>query len=78
MNSGVGHRCGLDPVLLWLWRRPAAAALIQPLAWELRGSPKKTKKKKKKKSEKKIMNLKNRLVVAKRKGMEWDGFGIWG
>ena len=24
-----------DPVLLWLRCRPAAAALIQPLAWEL-------------------------------------------
>ena len=24
-----------DPVLLWLWHRPAAAALILPLAWEL-------------------------------------------
>ena len=23
-----------DPVLLWLWRRPVAVALIQPLAWE--------------------------------------------
>ena len=23
-----------DPVLLWLWCRPAATALIQPLAWE--------------------------------------------
>ena len=23
-----------DPVLLWLWYRPAATALIQPLAWE--------------------------------------------
>ena len=28
-------RCGLDPKLLWLWRRVAAAALIQLLAWEL-------------------------------------------
>ena len=27
--------CDSDPMLLWLWRRPAAAALIQPLAWEL-------------------------------------------
>ena len=27
------HRCGSDPVLLWLWPRPAAAALILPLAW---------------------------------------------
>ena len=24
-----------DPTLLWLWCRPAAAALIQPLPWEL-------------------------------------------
>ena len=24
-----------DPALLWLWRRLAAVALIQPLAWEL-------------------------------------------
>ena len=31
----VGHRCGSDLVLLWLWCRPAAAAPIQPLAWKL-------------------------------------------
>ena len=24
-----------DPMLLWLWCRPARAALMQPLAWEL-------------------------------------------
>ena len=30
----VGHRRGSDPALLWLWRRPAAVALIQRLAWE--------------------------------------------
>ena len=30
----VGRRCGWDPALLWLWWRPAAAAPIQPLAWE--------------------------------------------
>ena len=35
MSCGVGHRCGSDPVLLWLWTRPAAVAPIQPLAWEL-------------------------------------------
>ena len=35
MSCGVGHRYGLDLALLWLWPRPAAAALIQPLAWEL-------------------------------------------
>ena len=34
MRCGVGGRCGSDPPLLWLWCRPAATALIQPLAWE--------------------------------------------
>ena len=34
MSCGVGHRCGSDPTLLWLWHRPAATALIRPLAWE--------------------------------------------
>ena len=34
MSRGVGRRCGSDPKLLWLWRRPAATALIRPLAWE--------------------------------------------
>ena len=24
MSWGVDHRCGSDPELLWLWRRPAA------------------------------------------------------
>ena len=34
MSCAVGHRLGLDPMLLWLWRRPAATATIRPLAWE--------------------------------------------
>ena len=34
VSCGVGYRCGLDLALLWLWRRPAAVALIRPLAWE--------------------------------------------
>ena len=34
MSYGVGHRRGSDPMLLWLWREPAATAPIQPLAWE--------------------------------------------
>ena len=28
MSCGIGPRCGLDPTLLWLWRRLAAVALI--------------------------------------------------
>ena len=35
MSCGVGHRRGLDLALLWLWCRPAAAAPIQTLVWEL-------------------------------------------
>jgi len=35
LASRVGHRRGLDPVLLWLWSRPAAVAPIAPLVWEL-------------------------------------------
>ena len=35
MSPGKGRRCSSDPVLLWLWCRPAAVAPIRPLAWEL-------------------------------------------
>ena len=40
MRKDVGFISGpvqwvKDLALLWLWCRPAAAALIQPLAWEL-------------------------------------------
>ena len=34
LSCGVGRRYDLDSALMWLWCRPAAAALIQPLAWE--------------------------------------------
>ena len=34
MSCGVGRRCGSDLVLLWLWYRLVATALIQTLAWE--------------------------------------------
>ena len=34
MSYGISHRCGLDPAILWLWQRLAAAALIQTLAQE--------------------------------------------
>ena len=35
MSCGIGRRHGLDLVLLWLRCRPAVAASIRPLAWEL-------------------------------------------
>ena len=34
MSCGVVYRHDLGPALLWLWHRLAAAAPIQPLAWE--------------------------------------------
>ena len=34
LSCGVGRRCCSDLALLWLWRRPAALALVRPLAWE--------------------------------------------
>ena len=51
MSCGVGHRRGLDLVLLWLWCRLAAVAPIGPPVWEppyARGAALKKKKKKKK------------------------------
>ena len=35
MSCGVGRRRGSDSVLLWLWHRPVATALIRPLAGQL-------------------------------------------
>ena len=36
VSCGVGRRFGSDHalLLLWLWWRPTATALIRPLAWE--------------------------------------------
>ena len=56
MSCGKGHGHGSDPALLWLWCRPVATALIQPLAWELPYATDmalKSKKRKKKKKKKK-------------------------
>ena len=33
MSCVVDRRCGLDPLLLWLWCRLVATALV-PLSWE--------------------------------------------
>ena len=35
VSCDIGHRCSLDPVLLWLRYRPAAIGPIRPLGWEL-------------------------------------------
>ena len=35
VSCDVGRRFSSDLSWLWLWPRPAAVALTQPLAWEL-------------------------------------------
>ena len=55
IHEGVGLIPGLaqwvrNPVLLWLWCRPAAVALIQSLAWEIPYATDVALKKKKKKA----------------------------
>ena len=35
LSYGVSCRCSSDLVFLWLWHRPGAAAVIQPIAWKL-------------------------------------------
>ena len=60
MSRGVGRRYGSDPVLLWLWCRLAATALIQCLAWELPHAMSmalKRQKKKKKKAERDLIHV---------------------
>ena len=55
MSCVAGHRLGWDPLLLWLWHRPADVAPIWPPTWELPcalGADLKSKKKKKKKRQK--------------------------
>ena len=62
MSCGVVHRHGSDLVLLWLWCRLAATALIGPLAWEpahatgmtLEKTKKERKKRKKEKEKEKL------------------------
>ena len=67
MSYGVGHRCGSDPVLLWIWCRLAATALIRPLAWEfpcaVSAAVEKTKRQKKMRN----MNARNLKKFDKRK-----------
>ena len=71
MSCGRGHRHSLDPVLLWLWYRLAAAALIQPLAWKLPYvtdvalKSKSIKKKKKERKEKSFEMVVHKTRIAK-------------
>ena len=56
VNCGVGRRYGSDPALLWLWNRPAAVALIWPLAMEFPYAACAALKKKKRKAQAKVVS----------------------
>ena len=62
VSCGVGRRCGLGPVLLWLWYRLEATAPVGPLALELPYATgvalkRQKKKKKERKKEKEILHV---------------------
>ena len=63
MSYGVGHRRRSDPVLLWLWYRLAATALMRPLAWKppyaTEVAPEMAKRHKDKKKEKAFQDFKS-------------------
>ena len=69
MSCGVGHRRGLDSVLLRLWCRPAAVALIRPLAWEppyavSAALNRKKKEKKEKKKKRSALDVRNSICLS--------------
>ena len=62
VSCGVTLRWGSDPALLWLWHRPAATTLIQPLAWEPPYASSVALKKKERKKERKKQDTSNSAV----------------
>ena len=65
MSCSVGHRHGLDPVLLRLWCRPIAAAATRPLAWEVPYARSPVLKRPKKKKKKPFLFVPNVLVLGR-------------
>ena len=69
VSCGVGRRRGSDPVLLGLWCRPMAIALIRPLVWDppyaVGSSPRKGRKIKKNKKQKPKKQTNKKTVVLK-------------
>ena len=76
MSCGVGHRRGSDPMLLWLWRRPAAVTPIGPLAWEPpydEGAALKRQKTKKKRRRRKCINTPSLPSIPVQPGPPYTG-----
>ena len=84
VSWGVGCTCGSDPVLLWLWCKPAAAAPIRPLAWEpsyaVGAAREKTKSKKNQKTKTKTRKTKekkreNKMHISNKDKIHWAYLG---
>ena len=67
VSCSKGHSCVLDPALLWLWCRPAAAALVQPQTWELPYAVECGLKKEKNKIKRRNENDENKVILDKPK-----------
>ena len=68
MSCGVGQRHGLDLMWLWQWHRPAAVALIGPLAWEpLYATSAALKHKKKKEEEEDVLYIHSGILLSHQK-----------
>jgi len=62
MSCGIGCRQGSYLALLRLWYRPAATALILPLAWKLPYATGTTLKKKKKKKRQRQSFIEEKMI----------------
>ena len=76
----VGCRCSSDLVVLWLWGRPTAEALIPPLGWELSYTSgvalkRHTQKKKKEKGRNQRQAVRSTSHVARGKIHKLNDFG---
>ena len=69
MSCGVDCRCGLDPALLWFWRRLVATAPIRSLAREppyAAGAAQEMAKRQKKKKKKERKERKRNKAVTRK------------
>ena len=79
-RCGVGHRCSLDPALLWLVHGAAATALTQPLDWEplyaMGVALKRQKRQKKTKTKTKKGIYPKIILISSFSSLEWEKYRI--
>ena len=77
MSCGIGHRCGSDLALLWLWCRLAAIAPNRPLAWEPPYAARAALKRKKTKQNEKQATKKSKHLSVRMIKKIVVGIGVW-